>query len=376
VQLYRRGDRGPVVGYVRDVLDAEQESPAAAAGRPRDRALFDDDLDQAVRAFQQRRGLVVDGIVGPDTLRALDEARRRLGDRILFHAVSHPIVGDDVASLQERLLRMGFDVGRCDGIFGSRTDSALRDYQRNVGLVVDGICGPYTLRSLKRLERTVVGGRPQVLRESEALRRRGPALAGKAVVVDPGHGGDDPGWVAHGISERDVVADVAARLEGRLLAAGMTAFLTHGPDDCPGDVERAAVANATEADLLVSLHTDGSAAPRCHGSSTYYYGTGRDADSVLGERFADLIQREIVARTDLVDCRVHAKTWELLRRTKMPAVRLDLGHLTNRGDAAVLARAQFRDTVAEAVLVAVQRLFLPADLDPPTGQLQLPALAG
>ena len=87
------------------------------------------------------------------------------------------------------------------------------------------------------------------------------------------------------------------------------------------------------------------------------------------------MQREIVARTDLLDCKVHAKTWELLRLTRMPAVRLELGHLTSARDAARLAEPSFRDTVAEALLVAVQRLYLPADLDPPTGVLRLVDLA-
>ncbi len=52
-------------------------------------------------------------------------------------------------------------------------------------------------------------------------------------------------------------------------------------------------------------------------------------------------------------------TWDLLRRTRMPAVRLDLGYLTNPGDAARLADPSFRDLVAEAIVVAVQRLYLP-----------------
>jgi N-acetylmuramoyl-L-alanine amidase len=59
----------------------------------------------------------------------------------------------------------------------------------------------------------------------------------------------------------------------------------------------------------------------------------------------------------------------------MPAVRLEVGHLTSAGDAARLSDPAFRDTVAEAVLVAVQRLYLPADLDPPTGVMQLPDFA-
>ena len=70
---------------------------------------------------------------------------------------------------------------------------------------------------------------------------------------------------------------------------------------------------------------------------------------------------------------MHEKTWELLRLTRMPVVRLELGYVTHPGDAARLADPAFRDTVAEAVLVAVQRLYLPPDLDPPTGVMRLPA---
>jgi N-acetylmuramoyl-L-alanine amidase len=74
----------------------------------------------------------------------------------------------------------------------------------------------------------------------------------------------------------------------------------------------------------------------------------------------------------MVDCRTHAKTWELLRLTTMPAIRLEVGHLSHAGDRARLADAAFRDTVAEAVLVAVQRLYLPAEIDPPTGTFMMP----
>jgi N-acetylmuramoyl-L-alanine amidase len=333
-------------------------------------------VDEAVRSFQQSRGLTVDGIVGPGTARALDEASRRLGDRLLYHSVSHPFAGDDVLELQQRLADMGFDVGRVDGIFGSRTEDALREFQRNRGLSADGACGPVTLRELTRLQRTVVGGRPYELREAEQLRGRGPSLAGKTVIIDPGHGGDEPGWFVDALTERDLMYDLARQLEGRLLAVGVNAFLTHHPRENPSDEERAARANDTSADLLVSLHTEGAGSPRAQGVATYYFGTGRTS-SVVGERFAELVHREIVARTDLVDCRTHSKSWEMLRRTRMPAVRLDLGYLTNPHDARALASHDFRATAAEGILAAVQRIFLPPDLDPPTGQWRLPeALRG
>jgi len=369
VQLFRRGDSGPAVAEVQATLVALGLLVAAPA-----EPVFDEPTDRAVREFQQRRGVTVDGIVGRETWLAMQAARRKLGDRLLSLA-GRPFTGDDVAALQERLLELGFDAGRGDGVFGVRTEQALKGFQREYGLVSDGVCGPSTLRALKQLGRLVVGGRPHALRESEVLRRSGAALAGKVVVVDPGHGAGDRGASAHGLDEADVAYDLAARLEGRLSAVGVRALLTRGHDSDPSEPDRALFANQARADLVLSLHVDRAGSARCHGVASYHFGTGNGLTSTVGEQLASLVQREVVARTDLLDCRVHEKTWELLRLTRMPSVRLELGHVTHPGDAARLADAAFRDTVAEALLVAVQRLYLPPDLDPPTGVLRLPSLA-
>jgi N-acetylmuramoyl-L-alanine amidase len=368
-QLFRLGDAGAAVAEVQATLVG-----LGLLGQAPPEPVFDEATDRALRTFQQRRGLSVDGIVGAETYRALVAARWRLGDRLLTLATL-PYAGDDVAALQERLLELGFDAGRVDGVFGGRTEAALKGLQRDYGLVPDGTCGPATLRALRQLGRHVTGGAPHALRESEALHRSGVSLPGKVVVIDPGHGGLERGATGHGLEEAAVVEDLAARLEGRLGAVGVRALLTRGPDSCPSDADRARFANAAAADLLLSLHVDRGSSAAPHGVATYHFGTGKGVTSTIGEKLASLVQREVVARTDLLDCRVHEKTWELLRLTRMPAVRLELGHVTARGDAARLADPAFRDTVAEAVLVAVQRLYLPPDLDPPTGVLRLPDLA-
>ncbi|MDI2130479.1 N-acetylmuramoyl-L-alanine amidase [Yinghuangia seranimata] len=380
---YRRGDTGPAVAEIRSKLTLlgllAVDSPGGPVDADRgDEAVFDDDVDRAVRHFQQQRALTVDGVVGPETYRQLDEARWRLGDRVLSYSVSHLIVGDDVATLQQRLLDMGFDCGRVDGILGAGTERALRDFQRNYGLRADGTCGPATFRALDRLARTVVGGQPHAMRESELIHRSGPALSGKVVVIDPGHGGGDPGVVAHGLAEADVVWDLARRLEGRLSALGVQAYLTRGldGDGLVDEEQRAAFANATDADLVISLHSDRNDHPQARGVATFYYGSGSDRfglRSPTGERFAGLVQRELVARTGMVDCRTHGKAWPLLRSTRMPAVRVELGYLTNPEDAALLTEATFRDQAAESIVVALQRLYLPPEQDEPTGMLRLPA---
>jgi N-acetylmuramoyl-L-alanine amidase len=337
--------------------------------------VFDESTELAVRHFQQSRGISVDGAVGRETYTVLTGAHWRLGDRVLGHSAGQPSTGDDVSALQGQLLELGYNINRADGIFGATTAEGLRAFQRDYGLAADGVCGPKTLRALRQLQRRVIGGRPQWLREMAGVADSGPSLLGKRIVIDPGHGGADPGVVYDGVAEADLVWDLATRLEGRLSALGVTSWMTRGPHAGPSDDERAQRANQLGADLVLSLHVDGFSSPRANGLAAYYFGAV-ESSSTIGERLADLVQRELVARTGLLDGHIHGKSWALLRLTRMPTVRVELGYLTSPIDRPRLLDRAFRDTVAEGLLVAVQRLYLPTADDPPTGVLRLPAIAG
>ncbi len=370
---FRIGDHGDAVAEIRARLAALSLLDDGAYDGPLD--VFDERVDRAVRAFQQQRGLTVDGIVGRATYRVLDEARWRLGDRLLTHVPGNPMSGDDVMTLQQRLLDLGFKVGRVDGLFGHRTELGVREFQRNIGIPPDGTCGPATLKALGRLAPRVSGGKPNAMRAEERIRRAGPKLTGKVVVIDAAETRvADPALTARAA---EITQDLAKRVEGRLVATGVQAFLTHQGDTgaSPSEDERAEFANRTDAHLCISLHVDSSTNPEASGVSTYFWGLdSHGTRSSVGERFASLVQREIVARTDLADLRTHAKTWDLLRRTRMPAVRLDVGYITNPGDAARLSDPAFRDVIAEAIVVAVQRVYLAPESDAKTGVLRLSEL--
>ena len=171
--------------------------------------------------------------------------------------------------------------------------------------------------------------------------------------------------------------DLARRIEGRLSAIGVTVLFTRSGSTSPDDLERAAFANDAGADVLLSLHCDSTDQPQAGGVATFFYGQDRfGAWSAIGEQLADLVQREIVARTGLTDCRSHPRAWSLLQRTRMPAVRIEAGYLTHAEDAALLAQPQFRDTLAEAVVVALQRTYLGEDDTNATGTLDLRRPAG
>ena len=136
--VLRYGARGEPVKVLQRKLTWHGFSPGPIDGHLGQRTL------SAVRNFQAFNGLVVDGVVGPQTWRALDRgaqtrATLRVGAR-----------GADVTHLQRTLRSRGFDPGPADGHFGQRTLSAVRRFQAARGLAVDGVVGPFTWRELAR----------------------------------------------------------------------------------------------------------------------------------------------------------------------------------------------------------------------------------
>lgn len=355
----RLGDCGPEIAELRarlDRLGLIRNSPGKDS--------FDEEVDAAVRSFQQQRGLTVDGLVGTQTLRHLEEARWQLGDRALSFTPGHLMRGDDVATLQRRLTNLGFDTGRIDGIFGQQTDLALRDFQRGVGVSADGTAGVETFRALDRLSRSVIGGEPERLRQHVLLDSLRTGIGDKVIVLDAAHGGGDRGHCYGSLSEAELVGELAARIEGRLAALGTTVLLTratHGAGATLTDVERANFANETKADLLVSLHIDACESPRAAGVASFHYGVAKDGGwSHSGERAARRIHTAVLQATDLHDCRVQHKTWELLRLTKMPTVWIEAGYLSNPEDAGRWADPVFVDDLAEAIASGIVAFFTPA----------------
>jgi N-acetylmuramoyl-L-alanine amidase len=351
MSVIRRGDAGPAVAEVRARL-AHLGLCSDVPDTPPDD--FDDELDRAVRSFQQERGITVDGVVGQETFARLDEARWRLGDRVLWFNPGHLMAGDDVAELQRRLSTLGFLPDRPDGLFGEHTDVALREFQKGVGVTADGTCGPETFRAFDRLVRTVSGGNATTLREHLTLAHLQTGIADKVVLLDPG---DDVGEA--------LTHAIAVRVEGRLAALGTQVLLTRPaqPDDSSergDDRARATFANDVGADIVLSLHVSRAGSPLPNGLVTFYFGDERGGShSPAGRLLAGLVQEEVQLRTDLLDCHTHPRSWDMLRLTRMPAVRVELGYLSNDADARRLSSPVFQDVVAEGLAAAITRFCAP-----------------
>ncbi len=169
------------------------------------------------------------------------------------------------------------------------------------------------------------------------------------------------------ISEADILWDLATRLEGRMTAIGMDTFLSRpgGPQPVGCRAGRDSQQRGRGPDDQPAFHQHVS--PAASGVASFHFGNSHGSVSTIGRNLADFIQREVVARTGLRDCRTHGRTWDLLRLTRMPTVQVDLGYITNPHDRQLLASSTTRDAIAEGMLAAVKRLYLLGKNDRPTG---------
>ncbi len=323
---------------------------------PSEHGEFGPSTKRAVQEFQQRRHLLVDGVIGEDTWAEMVEAGYSLGDRLLYLRYPYDR-GDDVRALQAALNVLGFDVGREDGIFGQRTDRAVRQFQRNVGLPPDGIVGSTTIEAVARLRPVGPGPGLSTVREAEALRRMSASLQGSRIAVDPGHGPTDPGAEGPtGLREADVTFVIAEQLMAELQRRGAAPFLLRDRQSDPPISARANVANDLGAEVLVSLHLNSHPEAAAEGASTYYY--GREGwSSQAGQRLAEMIQELLVSRLGRKDGRTHAKSLPLLRETHMPAVQVEPCFISNPSEESLLKEEGFRRELAQALTDAIERFF-------------------
>jgi N-acetylmuramoyl-L-alanine amidase len=341
-----------------EVEDVQRRLTDLGVPCPAEPGVFDDVTQAAVRAFQQQRGLPADGMVGEDTWRSLVDASFRLGDRMLY--VTRPLIhGDDVRDLQRRLNRLGFEAGYDDGLYGPQTFDAVRDFQLNVGLDVDGIAGPSTVDLLLRLHRQHQSAPAYAVREREQLRRpHRRSVAGVRIMVDPGHSPDDPGHLApDGTPEHQVTWQLASLVEGQLAALGAHVVLGRGPSTSPTPSQRAAHANAEDVELVLSIHGNAHPTPVAHGVAAYYFGTdGYVSDR--GRTLAELAVDAIVTAVGTPDCRAHASTSALLREARAPAVIVEPGFLTHPEEGRRLADPHHQRLIATALADAVVRFMV------------------
>jgi N-acetylmuramoyl-L-alanine amidase len=212
------------------------------------------------------------------------------------------------------------------------------------------------------------------------------------IVIDPGHGGHDPGTQAHGASEAAVVLDIALRLE-RLLKKepGLDVVLTRRTDIFVPLEQRTAIANREGADLFLSIHANASRNSSARGIETYFlsFASSPDAEAVAAREnatsdramhnlpgivraialnnkldesrdFAGMVQDAMTSRlaganTGLRSRGVKKAPFVVLIGAGMPSVLAEVAFLTNRPEAGLVKTAAYRQRIAESLHAAVLR---------------------
>lgn len=307
MRLYRLGDTGEPI---RDIQDRLTALGLTCGDDPRGE--FGDGTRQAVIEFQRSRGLNTDGVVGPETWRALYEAGYRLGDRLLF--LRRPMLrGDDVAELQSRLNGLGFDAGKVDGVFGPDTQRAVLEFQRNRHLAEDGLVGPEVITELRLVTRATLRAGREAIRELEWLRARPPTIVGARIFIDAACRTESEAaasWIA---------ANAAAIA---LQERGGVPLLSRSHDVTMPERLRARRANRLGADLIVSFGVNEDP------PMVYYYSSNLGRSEV-----GAMLAQAVAARLGI---EYEGRATPMLKETRAPAIVVESAHLDEKTAVAVV----------------------------------------
>lgn len=182
-------------------------------------------------------------------------------------------------------------------------------------------------------------------------------LADVTIVLDPGHGGPDPGAIgASGVYEKNNTLPVGLNLAGLLRSAGARVILTRSTDVSPAagtyseraDLEaRTKIANDLKADLFISLHNDSFSNPAASGTTTYYSLLNPVADQ--SKTLAGNIQSELVKAIGLTNRGVKNSPFYVVKNSEMPAVLIELGFLSNPTEEKLLGSSEFQKKAAQGI---------------------------
>lgn len=314
MRLYRLGDEGPAVRDIQDRLSALGFDSGDDS-----RATFGEGTAAAVTEFQRAKGLDADGIVGPDTWRALYEAGYRLGDRIIF--MRRPMIrGEDVAELQSRLNSLGFDSGKVDGIYGPDTERAVTEFQNNRNLAEDGRVGPEVVTELRLVTRGEMREGRQAIREREWLRMLPGTMAGARIFLDA---------ECRDHEESRAAWDAAAAAALAIQEAGGVPVMSRSSDTTLPERVRARRANRLGSDLIVAFRLSRD------GDDAVFYFASQHSSSRAGEELAKALALTVGGR-------VEGRASAMLKETRAPAAVLALRTLDEKaGLAAADGLAQF-----------------------------------
>jgi N-acetylmuramoyl-L-alanine amidase len=181
-------------------------------------------------------------------------------------------------------------------------------------------------------------------------------LAGKLIVVDPGHGGKDRGANSNGVFEKDLNLKIGRLVAEELAKAGATVIMTRKTDVFISLNERALIAERNKADLFVSCHINSTGGSGSQSGGITFHHLGRPVSRLLAECIQDELAKigGIPDRGVWSDGKIYRSGFAVLRQTTMPGVLLELGFINHSRDRARLVQEDFQRGVAAAVVRGIK----------------------
>lgn len=186
-----------------------------------------------------------------------------------------------------------------------------------------------------------------------------PSTGGKTIVIDPGHGGSDPGAISYSrkYRESDLNLSVGLKLERELKARGYNVIMTRRTDVYPTLSARAEIANRANADGFISIHFN-AASPAATGLETFYTPQASSSAKSYNDRvFAESIQKEMISTLGGRDRGVKQANYTVISSTKTYAALVELGFITNPSDEARLGSDSYHELSAKALANGVDNFF-------------------
>jgi len=176
----------------------------------------------------------------------------------------------------------------------------------------------------------------------------GSVLQNRIIAVDAGHGGTDPGAIGQNAYEKTIVLSVAQKLKAKLQAAGANVVMTRDNDTFVSLEERVQIAKRNNAELFISIHVNSASSNKANGTETYY-DTSKNPKGYESYLLAKEIQSQIVNNAKMYDRGVKDNNFYVIRNNNVPSVLIELGFISNEGDASKLVSNTYQDIFAESI---------------------------
>jgi N-acetylmuramoyl-L-alanine amidase CwlD len=189
---------------------------------------------------------------------------------------------------------------------------------------------------------------PEKTLPKQPVKPQKQILDGKVIVIDPGHGGQDPGGTSyHGVYEKKLTLELALKLEKMLTEAGAKVFMTRRADVTTDFRHIAALANRMGADIFIGIHFNTFRHPSISGSETYYFNSH-------SRRLAERVHRSVIKTLKRNDRKVRKEKVYVLINTNIPAIIVEPLYISNPQESKLAGDEHFQQKIAYAILQGIK----------------------